>query len=287
MKKLKSIISGSLAALTIFGYLLPKSYANSKIKTAAKMVTTGFVVGASIYYIANCLSEYGLNCTGSTKMEEFSGIRNLGNTCYLNSALQMLYQIPEIRNGDTNYSTDLLNTMMVMMKSGTSATDSKKLRNTVNELIKELGLELGKPYQADRVFELFKKSGKNDLISFGYLFSNDDPSISNFVNKLKDTANYLVISIDRRYTKTMFKNKMDIAQEIDTSNGKYELKSIVYHRETLNSGHFVTCSKSQNGKWYLCNDRTVSLIGEKPMEDGTGYGIYKFYSHMLLYSKKQ
>lgn len=38
---------------------------------------------------------------------EFTGIRNIGNSCYFNSALQLLYQIPEVREGKFYTLNDL------------------------------------------------------------------------------------------------------------------------------------------------------------------------------------
>ena len=102
------------------------------------------------------------------------------------------------------------------------------------------------------------------------------------------------------------------ASEIDAEklaqlkkNALYTLKGIVIHSGTLNSGHYYSLIKDNDGEWYEFNDRLVTKIRKSqiPTMAFGGYSVFQSYStysnryikekrerfanaYMLFYSRK-
>ncbi len=82
------------------------------------------------------------------KLLEFTGIKNDGSTCYFNSALQILFQIPEIRNNNlTNLSSDkVLKIQLNGIKTSVYELQKQKeyAEKTKNTFINEFLLRISK-----------------------------------------------------------------------------------------------------------------------------------------------
>ena len=210
------------------------------------------------------------------------------STCHLNAVLQLLRQIPEVREGnvkpkedDDDKTVEKINSLNEVMKainttSKGEITDEnfekekenllKLLYNDEWKSIRDASDDfknLNLPLESLDIekFELWPLEPK-DIVDIKNI--NDS---SNSV-KLKNAKYKLfIISTD---------NKKNFEEFYELDGKKYELKSVVCYP----GGHYYTYSKDENGVWYKCNDETIKGANFK-----TTIKKYSSYPTMFLYSR--
>ncbi|XP_067931745.1 ubiquitin carboxyl-terminal hydrolase 32-like isoform X2 [Watersipora subatra] len=74
---------------------------------------------------------------------------------------------------------------------------------------------------------------------------------------------------------------------LDYSQAKYDLHAVSCHRGNLGGGHYITCTKNPNGKWYEYNDSMVKELSEATVTQANQRNCYiLFYERQdLIYEK--
>jgi hypothetical protein len=233
----------------------------------------------------------------------FTGLDNLGNTCYINSCLQLLQQIP--LNSSTDESIPL--------------TDS--LQSLNHAVCKYKGWKLGKQQDAEELIYLL-----HDKIDFPVgltskriiTYSKPNTSDSSEITKtaIIHLRNLRKASLDTLLTDHMqetetsditsgkltkqamiitqaeetllfslqrwgsdYKNQLkdnseitlptDLTLTVNNEQVKYQLAAAICHNgQTMNLGHYTCYLKHQND-WYLADDKTISKLNRDITTDFT------------------
>ena len=236
------------------------------------------------------------------------GLQNIGNSCHLNATLQLLRQIPEVREGnvkpkedDDDKTVEKINSLNEVMKainttSKGEITDEnftekagkliellypgtdkegkpncKKLQNS-NDSFDGLNLPL-KSLDIEK-FNLWSYAEKFNLWSsietnaVDIKKINDDSNSNGPESNGPENAKYKLFMIDT-------KNRKIFKKFYELNDKEYELKSVV-----CNSGtHYYAYSKDENEVWYRCDDNKVeSATFEDITENPT-------FPTMFLYSR--
>lgn len=192
------------------------------------------------------------------------GLPNRSRYCHLNSVLQLLRQIPEIRQGNlkpegkaddkTIEKINSLNDVMKAINNSKDVADKnfEKEREKLLKLLYNDGWDsvqdasddfnrLNLPLESLDIekFELWPLEPK-DIVDIKNI--NDS---SNSVRLKNAKYKLFIISTD---------NKKNFEEFYELDGKKYELKSVVCYP----GGHYYTYSKDENGVWYKCNDTTIT-----------------------------
>jgi len=130
-------------------------------------------------------------------------------------------------------------------------------------------------YQTDNILRITLNETKTNFDIFNTINKEDIiDGNTNFISKIDISNNpeYLVIFIKRLDFEISSGNKIKLTQQIvynDSTNIKsininginYNLKSLIVHYGTANSGHYVNYSEKHDG-WYLFSDIYVSQSNE-------------------------
>lgn len=172
----------------------------------------------------------------------YSGLQNLGNSCYMNTALQLILHDDRLQQDIiSNNPKARFQDFFVAYKSGSLIDIYANQRNIAEYIYSLPGqsprMEIGSPL--DVLFGngvTFSGLGlKNNIIqNMAALHLDGSSSIFTFY------VNYPNITVD--YNSLPYKNK---------------IKGLIYNR----GGHYVAYIK-ENNQWYLFDDSNVSVINE-------------------------
>lgn len=217
-------------------------------------------------------------------LSSFKGLPNVGCSCHLNSTLQLIRQIPEIRKGNLkengNEKIKHLNNLMRIINTSTDTTSDNKLTNELTNFISilypgqsesqqdasETLTKLGLPCKSLGISIITTKNISNDITK-----SEENPFILQG-SEVKN-ANYKIFC-------TPNKGNSSFPQTYKSNGKEFELKCIVCHLGGNNGGHYYVYSKDKNGVWYECNDRFITETNFENIKN------YSKNATMLLYSKK-
>ena len=228
--------------------------------------------------------------TSTQKTSSFiKGLPNsTGSSCHLNSVLQLLRQIPEIRQGNLkpegkadNKTIEKINSLNEVMKAINNSKDvaDENFEKEKEKLLKLLYNDGWNSTQdaSEDLFGLnlpFESLGIKSLLSFN--------SETGFVAKIKDidsnpddvggdqseNSKYKLFIVNTR-------NKKNFEEFYELNGKKYELKSVVCYP----GGHYYTYSKGENNKWYMCDDDKIKTATFDNIKK------YSSYPTMFLYSR--
>lgn len=180
-------------------------------------------------------------------------IRNIGNTCYFNAAMQMFFNLKEfnkeVKNSDTsnrfliNYKQFLVNNnnkyiynIFKLFKCKNEQMDSNELFLQMLESIEEE--------------EFIKKSfilGESKITNW----INYEHIKTNFIGKeILHYPNYLIIN--------NWDNKT-LAYTIKIKEVNYSVKILLCFIGNDNSGHYFVIVKKKN-KWYKIDDDSITIM---------------------------
>ena len=217
-------------------------------------------------------------------LSSFKGLPNVGFSCHLNAALQLVRQIPEIKNGNLkengNDKIKHLNNLMKIINTSTGTTSDDKLTNELRSFISILypgqsGLQqdasetltkLDLPYNSLGISIITTENISSDITK-----AEENPFILHGC-EIKD-ANYKIFC-------TPNKGNNSIPQTYKSNGKEFELKCIVCHLGENNEGHYYAYSKDENGVWYECNDSRITETNFENIKN------YSENATMFLYSKK-
>lgn len=206
--------------------------------------------------------------TSTQKTSSFiKGLPNRSSYCHLNSVLQLLRQIPEIRQGNLkpegkadNKTIEKINSLNEVMKAINNSKDvaDKNFEKERKKLLKLLYNDGWNSTQdaSEDLFGLnlpFESLGIKSLLSFN--------SETGFVANIKDINSNPDDVGGNQSENSKYKlfivntdNKKNFEEFYELNGKKYELKSVVCYP----GGHYYTYSKDENGRWYKCNDTTIT-----------------------------
>lgn len=172
-------------------------------------------------------------------------LRNYGNTCFINVALQLIVNNDILTRELLSHSDlDIRNYFSKMMFYYTNNNEFIKYHKLLTKIL------LKKYFQGKR-----EQQDASELIMFIFDESpNFYVNTSNFFNDLntKDKNQFSLEQIsspkDIDFT-NFFRNKIDIN----------EVASIIVHQGGRNAGHYISFVNKDN-KWYLCNDEIITEI---------------------------
>ena len=253
----------------------PKAVADNIAKTIATSVTTSAVVSITATAILSKLlskhiqdnnKEYVVrkNLVISNDTTKLVGLKNIGNSCYLNSLLQILQLDKKLfRNLENNINSKNKNLYYVLSTMNAGLPD-QELYNLFAREVEHTGSQRC----VSEVLEILDK--KLDL-------KNDLPEINQVlpgINSLQDAdiraqnnASSCIYFINRSAeSNTKDKTPVEIPNEVQTKDGKklYLQGYILHHGSSSNSGHY-TAVKIKNGKYYHCNDNYVTDATENEL----------------------
>lgn len=257
-------------------------------------------------------SEQQTQTSGSSTPKTSSfikGLQNPSNYCHLNAVLQLLRQIPEVREGnvkpkedDDDKTVEKINSLNEVMKainnSAGEITDdnfTKKERKLLESLypgttkVKEYGKTVEREccelsQDASDTFLKLKLPHQSLKISFIMpldFFSHSDEEITNPVNEPIlmenscpiESAKYKIFSIPEEIGKKF--------PETYTSNGQeFELKCVVCFTKLLNCNHYYAYSKGENNEWYICNDKHITGATFKDVKNNSSKAVMFLYSRV-------
>ncbi|AUF82450.1 ubiquitin carboxyl-terminal hydrolase/EEP domain-containing protein [Tetraselmis virus 1] len=204
------------------------------------------------------------------------GIYNIGNSCYINSAIQMYRKYIDYTKQtpldkfkyfiDTQYTKlrpeyDILNKLFGF----------QRFQDSSENVIGDIGLTIvsSLPTNANTVSESVNDSGSLSSIKKekGFVYS-----VSPHVMMLDDTSidsKYEPIEYTYRGQKYAFLKNPDkqIEWSVTIEGDRYSLQSIVLHTGShIGFGHYINMTK-WNDEWILYNDDTVTIVDKNKISD--------------------
>ena len=222
----------------------------------------------------------------STKQNSssFKGLPNVGYSCHLNSVLQLIRQIPEIKNGNLkengNDKIKHLNNLMKIINTSTDTISDNELINSLKTFDyilyknksasqQDVGETLNKlelPYKSLGISIITTENISSDITK-----SEENPFILQG-SEVKN-ANYKIFCTPNR-------GNSEFPQTYKSNGKEFELKCIICHLGKDNAGHYYAYSKDKNGVWYECDDISITETTFENIKN------YSENATMFLYSKK-
>lgn len=212
---------------------------------------------------------------------------NIGNTCFMNAGLQLLFSCKEFREYINNNNGTLINLIKDIMNSINNPTNFKRefssnhpmfkgsnqhdshefLVYLLDDLIEEVSTDIFKlvykqtytdtVYLNDNIIQLpiVADTLLKNIYNF---FSQENIEGKTKILKLNKCPKCLVISF-KRFGNDGRKISRDIysPEKFNLHKYTYKLRSFVLHMGTANGGHYVAYFRNKHD-WFLCNDASIT-----------------------------
>ena len=191
----------------------------------------------------------------------FYKIKNIGNTCYFNSAIQMLLTLDKLNILTQNVNTN--NEFLLNYKKFITTNKAEYLYN-IFKLYKCKNKQMDSNELLLKILETIENESICNL--FYMKFSESSDKISNWINYdylidyLKDKSveiypKYLIIN--------MWEDENDkIIKKIIINNNTYKILNMLCFIGNDNNGHYFILHK-KNHKWYKIDDDTITEFDKK------------------------
>lgn len=222
------------------------------------------------------------------------GFVNLGNTCFMNSALQALFSLDSFSASIANFPDAKPDTWVKLLQNLMLSFPNYSIvepTEIVEKMQKDFGLNIGsrQEYATEFLVLLLTKlrNQNNELFTISELVPNSLPDDNNPEEPF-DITHLLLRQFDQdrqnegerrtapkvfalgvtrdiqRDEEDSFKSmkKVLAPESIDFENGNgiYDLKAVIFHQgRSPNGGHYFSHVK-QNGIWFLKNDGTSEKL---------------------------
>ncbi len=290
----------------------PKDY-NFTWKDWSNIGLTSLGAGLFIYVLKKCFSN-GISendhanfkrsnfesCTDD-KEKPFSGIQNPDFRCYINAYVQLLHEIPEVKqfvyNNKSKHAVfDKLNKVFSKMDKFQPITRNDE---DYSEFCRLVGHVSYKQRSYDNIAESLNRIFLDQKISptFSQLLNSDSILlISNEIcgsveERIQDKDNFALITIERGTWDSAGATKIDrsvnIPEFVKNKNGKkLKLMGIVFHHSgEVSRGHYTTIKRDKNNKWWHCDDDNVML--QSASSDYLNTAEYAKKNAVLLYYRAE
>lgn len=236
-------------------------------------------------------------------MSALFGIPNIGNTCFMASALQFLMSSEELytklkENNSyfENFRSNRTHVMKYFVDLYTKYCVKKDYtlgkQDDAMDFIQVIMSRNKSCFNTNKYDQVYFKdkvgsySNGEELYFLADLASKD---IRNFLSdkmlrtdlefpmlrNYTELSNQIIIQIDRFYKdeefETVNRDPYNCPEYVFfVENGQqtaYKLISFIHHSGQISSGHY-TCYRKVNKKWYYCNDESITLIENPPIEKG-------------------
>lgn len=210
------------------------------------------------------------------------GLKNNGNTCYANAALQLLHRSKDFRaslhaaQAKSPRARSLLAFFTQMDKNASVA-----LLNPAPLIPKEL-LD-GREHDVEEFLDSIRGIEGVDMVGELEL---DMPKDRRSLQELLDQDGFdllspssLLVSLKRGCSQTVKNGKpVSVASQLNFQGRLYELVAFIEHLgRSPRHGHFLTFYRENDGRWYSANDEEITCVSEKKAlkHASTGY-VYLF-----------
>ena len=216
---------------------------------------------------------------------------NIGNTCYMNAGLQLIFSCREFREYINRNNGELINLVKEIMNDSNNPTDFKRLFGSrhqqfrggnqqdsheflvylLDDLIEEVSIDIFKVvykqtytdtvYFNDNIIQLPIVS--DSLLKNIYrFFSQEEIEGKTKILKLNKCPKCLIMSF-KRFGNDGNKINKDIhsPDKFNLYKYTYKLRSFVLHMGSANGGHYVAYFRNKH-EWFLCNDASISKVND-------------------------
>ncbi|MCK5633220.1 hypothetical protein KAH94_05690 [bacterium] len=285
----------------------------------------------AIFFLQNFFFSSSLSIETTQKPQQktysvsINKLPNLGNNCYMNAALQCLFQIPEIATFiHTSKNKKQNNFFLYQCKKILDAfekNDIKRVRKKINKLFNQVDQYFfdGDKQQQDVLEFITQLIDNYQLLQPLFSLSLNTSIVCTQCNELIQSANQTIYDVSlhdleptaidnilchqccfcvKAHKTSRFNNHppyllIDCQSDfLQLPIAGYQLIGIVLHAGTNKIGHYIAFVKeSSTKKWYLCDDMCVFKLGNN-IEKKKTYLIPKenqlipFCPRMLLYAKQ-
>ena len=237
-------------------------------KIGVATLTVGVPALSLIYYFGQKNGNVGWNVKNY-----FSGISNHDssgkclNRCYINSYIQMLHQIPAIRefinqNKNKDEVFRRLNSVFLKMDNLQPIAWNDEDYSEFCKLVGHTGEQRSYDNVKQSIDGICLKH--NIKPSFNEVLDSDSILLGlenrNIEELIKDKDNFAVINIERASSNGKNLSEVEIPHIVKNRKGKkFKLTSMIIHHGNLNGGHYATVKRDKDNNWWYLDDNNVIL----------------------------
>lgn len=231
------------------------------------------------------------------------GLPNVGNSCYMNAAIQQLYAIDSFREAILNANVEAVNktseksnkpyTHALKSIFSAMASENKIDINQMRFLAKELEHSGGQQDSIEYIQHITENCArelKSNSLNMPLLFEDlclENNTEAIFKNNCKNYGNnnnliVFIPRIDENYkmnSKNFKSIDMPYEKDID-KQGLFELSGVTVFVGSDNSGHYYTYQKKNDNSWVVLNDNKVKSVKLEDID-----GIIKKNGVLYMYKK--